>query len=148
MNQEILRAEITDIPVLCKMMKDFYAIDHYPFNENLVTKNFEIFIENGKYGECFKIISEEQIAGYIILTKYFSFEFGGEILFLDELYIKPEYQGKSLGKKSLEFVKDYSAEKKFPVVLLEIENHNEKAKKLYEHYGFQKHKRSLMILKN
>ena len=47
MNQEILRAEITDIPVLCKMMKDFYAIDHYPFNENLVTKNFEIFESSG-----------------------------------------------------------------------------------------------------
>lgn len=131
MNQEILRAQITDIPVLCKMMKDFYAIDHYPFNENLLLRDdFETF------------------AIFVIFNKYFSFEFGGEILFLDELYIKPEYQGKSLGKKSLEFVKDYSAEKKFPVVLLEIENHNEKAKKLYEHYGFQKHKRSLMILKN
>ncbi len=148
MNQNIIKALHSDIGELTAMMKDFYAIDHYPFNENLVAENFERFIENEKYGECFKIICEQEIAGYIILAKYFSFEFGGEILFLDELYVKPEFQGKSLGKRAMEFVKDYSAEKKFPVVLLEIENHNEKAKKLYEHYGFQNHKRSLMILKN
>ncbi|PZU82532.1 MAG: N-acetyltransferase [Chryseobacterium sp.] len=148
MNHQILKANIPDIPELCQMMKDFYAIDLYPFDENITTENFVKFINNNYYGECFKIVFEDQIAGYIILAKYFSFEFGGEILFLDELYVKPEYQGKSLGKKALEFVKDYSVENNFKIVLLEIENHNEKAKKLYEHYGFQNHKRSLMILKN
>jgi len=148
MNQEILKANLSDIPELSKMMKDFYAIDFYPFDEKLTAENFQKFINEEKYGDCFKILLDDEIAGYIILVKYFSFEFGGEILFLDELYVKPEFQGKSLGKKALEFVKDYSVENDFKVVLLEIENHNEKAKKLYEHYGFQNHKRSLMILKN
>ncbi|GGG49009.1 GNAT family N-acetyltransferase [Epilithonimonas arachidiradicis] len=148
MNPEILKANISDIPELCEMMKDFYAIDLYPFDKEVTTDNFVKFINNDNYGHCFKVVFEGEIAGYIILAKYFSFEFGGEILFLDELFIKPEFQGKSLGKKALEFVKDYSVENNFKVVLLEIENHNDKAKKLYEHYGFQNHKRSLMILKN
>ena len=148
MNHEILKVNIPDIPELCQMMKDFYAIDFYPFDEKTTKDNFEKFINNDNYGNCFKIVFEGEIAGYIILAKYFSFEFGGEILFLDELFVKPEFQGKSLGKKALEFVKDYSFENDFKVVLLEIENHNEKAKKLYEYYGFQNHKRSLMILKN
>lgn len=148
MNYEILKAKTTDISELSQMMKDFYAIDLYPFDEKVTNENFQKFINEQKYGDCFKILFEGQIAGYIILVKYFSFEFGGEILFLDELFIKPEFQGKSLGKKALEFVKDYSFENGFKVVLLEIENHNDKAKKLYEHYGFQNHKRSLMILKN
>lgn len=148
MNYEILKANLSDIPELSRMMKDFYAIDFYPFDEKVTTDNLQKFITEDKYGSCFKIIFEGKIAGYIILVKYFSFEFGGEILFLDELFIKPEFQGKSLGKKALEFVKDYSTENQFKVVLLEIENHNDKAKKLYEHYGFQNHKRSLMILKN
>ncbi|WDF45187.1 GNAT family N-acetyltransferase [Chryseobacterium sp. KACC 21268] len=148
MNYEILKAKTADIPELSQMMKDFYAIDLYPFDEKVTTENFAKFINEEKYGDCFKICFEGEIAGYIILVKYFSFEFGGEILFLDELFIKPEFQGKSLGKKALEFVKDYSFENGSKVVLLEIENHNDKAKKLYEHYGFQNHKRSLMILKN
>ena len=130
------------------MMKDFYAIDFYPFDEKITKNNFDKFINDNRYGECFKIVFDEQIAGYIILANYFSFEFGGEILFLDELYIKHEFQGKSLGKKALEFVKDYSVKNNFSVVLLEIENHNDRAKSLYERYGFQNHKRSLMILKN
>jgi ribosomal protein S18 acetylase RimI-like enzyme len=148
MNHEILKAAFSDIPELSQMMKDFYTIDLYPFDEKVTIANFEKFISDEKYGSCFKILFEGQIAGYIILIKYFSFEFGGEILFLDELFVKPEFQGKSLGKKALEFVTNYSVENQFKVVLLEIENHNVKAKKLYEHYGFQNHKRSLMILKN
>jgi GNAT superfamily N-acetyltransferase len=99
MNHEILKANISDIPDLCQMMKDFYATDLYPFDEKTTTDNFVRFINNHHYGECFKIVFEQQIAGYIILAKYFSFEFGGEILFLDELFVKPEFQGKSLGKK-------------------------------------------------
>lgn len=148
MNHEIIKSTLSDIPELSQMMRDFYAIDLYPFDEKVTNENFAKFITEEKYGGCFKIVFEGQIDGYFILVKYFSFEFGGEILFLDELYVKPEFQGKSLGKKALEFVKDYSVENNFKVVLLEIENHNDKAKKLYEHYGFQNHKRSLMILKN
>jgi len=148
MNYEILKAEISDIPELSQMMKDFYAIDFYTFDEQKTKDNLGKFINNENYGNCFKIIFEGEIAGYIILAKFFSFEFGGEILFLDELFVKLEFQGKSLGKKALAFVKDYSVKNNFKVVLLEIENHNEKARKLYEHYGFENHKRSLMILKN
>ncbi len=148
LNYRISHAEIKDIPDLCYMMRDFYAIDFYPFDATVAENNFVKFLKDGNFGYCFKIIFEGKIAGYFILARYFSFEFGGEILFLDELFIKPEFQGKSLGKKALEFVKDFSAEHNFKVVLLEIENHNEKAKKLYEHYGFQNHKRSLMILMN
>ncbi|MCG2792690.1 MAG: GNAT family N-acetyltransferase [Weeksellaceae bacterium] len=148
MNHEVLKAKYSDIPQLSQMMKDFYAIDFYPFDEKLTNENFEKFMNGDKYGDCFKIVFQGQIAGYLILVKYFSFEFGGEILFLDELFVKPEFRGKSLGKKALEFVKNYSVENGFKAVLLEIENHNGKAKKLYEHYGFQNHKRSLMILKN
>lgn len=148
MNHDILKASLSDIPQLSQMMRDFYAIDLYPFDEKLTVANFQKFMSEEKYGACFKIISEGSIAGYTILLRTFSFEFGGEILFLDELYVKPEFQGKALGKKALEFVKRYSVENQFKAVLLEIENHNERARKLYEQYGFQHHKRSVMILKN
>ena len=147
MKHEIIKANLSDIPELSGLMKDFYAIDFYPFDEKVTNENFINFISEDKYGDCFKILSEGEIAGYIILIKYFSFEFGGVILFLDELFVKPEFQGKSLGKKALEFVKNYSIENNFKIVLLEIENHNEKAKRLYENYGFQNHKRNLMIFK-
>ena len=121
---------------------------NYPFDSKLASENFKRFIDSPGYGSCFKILYEGETAGYIILVKYFSFEFGGEILFLDELYVKPDFQGKSLGKSALGFVKNYAVENHYKVVMLEIENHNERAKQLYEHYGFQNHKRSLMILKN
>ena len=137
-----------NIKDILPMMKDFYELDNYPFDEKSAWRNFQKFIENPDFGKAFLISENQQIAGYFILVNFFSFEFGGNIWFLDELYIDSKFQGKSLGKKTVDFVKNLAKENKISVVFLEVENHNERAIKLYEKSGFAKHKRSLMILRN
>lgn len=137
-----------NIKDILPMMKNFYALDNYAFDEKLALKNFQKFIDNPDLGKAFLISFENQIAGYIILVNFFSFEFGGKIWFLDELYIDSGFQGKSIGKKAIDFIRNLAGENQIPVILLEVENHNERAIKLYEKFGFEKHKRSVMILKN
>ena len=131
-----------------RMMKDFYAIDNYPIDEKLSLKNFEFFVENPSAGKAYLINYGIEPAGYIIVVKIFSFEFGGYIWLLDELYVDPRFQGKSIGKKAVDFIIQESKKQHIPVVLLEVENHNHRAISLYENNGFEMHKRSLMILKN
>lgn len=141
-----LKAE--HIPEVLELMKDFYAIDNYPIDKEISQQNFQYFINQPSAGKSFVITCDNQIAGYIIIAKIFSFEFGGYIWLLDELYIDDKYRGKSIGKIAVDFIKAKSLEEHIPVVLLEVENHNERAVHLYESKGFEKHKRSLMILNN
>lgn len=144
MSLKIDVAKINEIDALMPMMKDFYAIDNYPFDTELTRKNFEIFINNSNLGQCFLLKDDSRIVGYMILNFLFSFEFGGMMCFLDELYVKPEAQGKKYGGKAVEFAQNFAKEKDLKMMFLEIENHNERAMHLYKKLGFEMHKRSIM----
>lgn len=137
-----------DIEVLLVLMTDFYAIDGYPIDPEITRKNFVHFIENPNLGQSFIIEHDGKVAGYIILNFLFSFEFGGTIAFLDELYVDSNFQGKGLGKLGVAFSQEFAKEKDLNILFLEVELHNERAIELYKKYNFKPHHRNLMIWKN
>lgn len=126
-------------------MVHFYAIDGYPINPEKTEILFKNFIENPHLGSCFLIKDESHICGYVLLIRFFSFEMGGYVLLLDELYISPEFQGKGIGKATMAFIKEYAKENDFKKIVLEVEPHNSNAIRLYEKEQFRKHKRDLML---
>lgn len=136
--------ESTEIDLIVGMMEDFYAIDNYTIDSAVSKRNFELFIGDPKLGQAFLIISDGEIAGYIIIVYFFSFEFQGKVAILDELYIRKEHRGKGLGKSGVQFAQDFATEQKCKLMFLEVEPHNEPAKKLYHSEGFALHPRQLM----
>lgn len=128
------------------MMRDFYAIDNYPFKETETRDNFHKFCANPELGQAFLLFNNEhEIIGYVIMAYLFSFEFGGRIAFLDELFLTEKVRGQGYGKVAVDFVKEFAAEKQLKVVMLEIERHNRNAYDLYISKGFKEHYRNLMI---
>ena len=142
---EELKSE--NINTIVQLMSDFYAIDNYPIDVQLAKRNFEYFIQQPQLGRVFEIRYENAIVGYILFATLFSFEFGGTIAFLDELYISEKMRGKGLGKKAVEFAKNFANEQDYKVLYLEVEPHNEKAQELYKKSEFKSHHRGLMIYK-
>lgn len=134
-----------DIEILVAMMQDFYAIDGYPINAEVSKGLFQNFIENQNSGRAWLIESNGEVAGYVILTFIFSFEFGGWIAFVDELYIKESFRGKGIGKSSIDFIKQEAHRLELKLLYLEVEHHNSNAKKLYLDKGFTAHKRQLLV---
>ena len=74
------------------------------------------------------------VAGYALTVSYPSQEFGGEVLWIDELFVKPEYRGKKLGGEFLDFAAN-SAKK--VLLRLEVEQDNQRAIALYKAKGFE-----------
>ena len=140
-------SKISDIETLSSMMKDFYAIDNYPISIEKSKVLLNEFIENENLGKSYLIYKEEKIAGYFIITYVFSFEYGGRIAFLDELYIKSEFRNQGIGNDAIEFLKTKTKALNINLIYLEIENHNEKAQNLYLKHNFEMHNRKLMKLK-
>lgn len=136
-----------DIDTITLMMQDFYAIDGYAMSVEASKKLFAEFLLDGNLGKAWLIFSDGTIAGYLILTFIFSFEYGGRIGFLDELYIKEEMRGKGIGKKAIAFVQEEARKAHVKTMYLEVEPHNEKAQQLYLASGFEMHKRKLMQYK-
>ena len=139
--------EITDISTITQMMQDFYAIDNYPMDVEVAKELFQEFISNENLGKSWLIYSENEIVGYIILTFIFSFEYGGKIAFVDELFIKETARGKGIGKEAIQFIQREVPKLSLKLLYLEVEPHNENAQKLYLAHDFEFHNRKLMKYK-
>ena len=139
--------EIADIEIITQMMQDFYAIDNYPMDVEVTKTLFQEFISNEHLGKSWLIYSENEIVGYIILTFIFSFEYGGKIAFVDELFIKETARGKGFGKEAIQFIQQEVPKLSLKLLYLEVEPHNENAQKLYLAHDFVIHNRKLMKYK-
>ena len=139
---KILKA--SEIDTITSMMRDFYAIDNYPIDVEVSKKLFHEFISDEKLGKCWLIYNNEALVGYVILTFIFSFEHKGKIAFLDELYIKEIARGIGIGRQTIEFIKQQALINNVKLLYLEVENHNEKAQKLYLSSNFEVHNRKLL----
>ncbi len=139
--------EIADIEIITLMMQDFYAIDNYPMDVEVTKTLFQEFISNEHLGKSWLIYSENEIVGYIILTFIFSFEYGGKIAFVDELFIKETARGKGIGKEAIQFIQTEVPKLSLKLLYLEVEPHNENAQKLYLAHDFELHNRKLMKYK-
>ena len=139
--------EIVDIEIITQMMQDFYAIDNYPMDVEVTKTLFQEFISNEHLGKSWLMYSENEIVGYIILTFIFSFEYGGKIAFLDELFIKETARGKGFGKEAIQFIQGEVPKLSLKLLYLEVEPHNENAQKLYLAHDFELHNRKLMKYK-
>ena len=139
--------EIADIEIITQMMQDFYVIDNYPMDVEVTKTLFQEFISNEHLGKSWLIYSENEIVGYIILTFIFSFEYGGKIAFVDELFIKETARGKGFGKEAIQFIQQEVPKLSLKLLYLEVEPHNENAQKLYLAHDFELHNRKLMKYK-
>ena len=139
--------EIADIEIITQMMQDFYAIDNYPMDVEVAKTLFQEFISNEHLRKSWLIYSEYEIVGYIILTFIFSFEYGGKIAFVDELFIKETARGKGFGKEAIQFIQSEVSKLSLKLLYLEVEPHNENAQKLYLAHDFELHNRKLMKYK-
>lgn len=74
------------------------------------------------------------IAGYAMLAKSFSTEFGMPCVWVEDIYIKPEHRGKGFGKELFAYL-----ERNYPAhaIRLEVEEENENAVGLYKKCGFK-----------
>jgi len=88
----------------------------------------------------------EAHAGYAILVFYWSNEYGGNILNIDELYIKKEYRGKGLASGFFRYLA--GAYKDIAALAVETTPSNEIALSLYGRLGFEVSPNKHLLLRN
>lgn len=137
----------SDLDLVVAMMREFYAIDGYPMDEHRSRQLFAEFIQDENLGKCWLILADGDVVGYVILTFVFSFEFGGKIAFVDELYLSDRARGKGIGRETVSFIKAEAKLLDVKMLYLEVEHHNTLAQKLYLSGGFTEHKRKFMQLR-
>lgn len=130
--------------VLLEMIHALYNEDPEgePIDEVKISKTINEFRKNPQKLTIKMFMLNDEVIGYAILVYYWSNEYGGNILSVDELYIKEGYRNKGIGTSFLNTI----AERK-DIVALQIETtpSNEKAFIYYKGLGFTPSKNNHLI---
>jgi GNAT superfamily N-acetyltransferase len=130
-------ADFTHGEAVAAMMKQLYEedrserdVDHSKFPANI-----EYLVAHPAAGQIVLFCESGEVRGYALLVPYWSNEFGGRLLFVDELFVVAEFRGRGIGRS---FFRYLERERPFgPVALaLGVNSGNERARRLYESLGF------------
>ncbi|GAL86483.1 hypothetical protein MYP_3712 [Sporocytophaga myxococcoides] len=148
MNISYREFEDADRMKVVSMIQDFYNDDPSGKNktEEQIDKTFEAFKKHPDYGSIKIFRDGNRIVGYCIIVYFYSNEYGGLILNIDELYVIPEYRGKGISSDFVRYLKERK-DIEFVAMELEVLPYNVRALKLYEKLGFIKSDRSYLMLK-
>ena len=120
------------------MASEFYDSDAvliHPSKDHF-TATFDELMRSDTYAECFIFELDGKTAGYSLLAKTFSQEAGGIVMWIEEIYVSPEFRSRGIGSAFLEHLIK-SRDKSVRRLRLEAEKENEGAIKLYRSLGFE-----------
>lgn len=136
-----------DREIVVPMVEQFYttdAVDH-PVPWETLSRAFDAVADPQQtLVRGILMLEDNRPVGYIYLTFCYSCEVGGLCIFLEELFVLPECQGRGLGKQAMDYI---SAE--YPDcrrIRLEVTQVNQQAIRLYERCGFTYLKYDQMVL--
>ena len=144
MQPEFRLANPTDIDTIMEFMRQFYAIDQYPLDEQAARTTLEKIVGDPSLGRVWLINHEDEGIGYIIVTFGYSLEYHGRDAFIDELFVTASYRNQGIGTKAIQFALEASPELGIHALHLEVERTNTAGQALYRKFGFENHDRFLM----
>lgn len=119
------------------MMHALYAEDEAvsPVDQSRFAANVEFLVFHPSSGSIVLFRERETLVGYALLIPYWSNEFGGTLLYVDELFVVPEARRRGIGTAFLILIEKH---RPFEAVALalEVSPGNASARRLYQSIGF------------
>ena len=127
--------QAADKPCVMDMMRTFYASPAVSTNgsEEIFSADIDSCVSDSPYAEGYIIESGGAVAGYAMIAKSWSTEFGKPCLWIEDIYLQAPYRGQGLGKLFFDFLADKYTD---CIFRLEVEQENRQALRLYQKCGF------------
>ena len=124
-----------DKEMIIDMMRVFYASPAVLSNgsEEIFEADVENCVNDSPYLEGFVFEENGEVQGYGMIARSFSTEFGKLCIWVEDLYLKPEYRGLGIGTKFFEYLEQTYTD---CIFRLEVEEENERAIRVYKKNGF------------
>lgn len=135
-----------DREIYLQLATEFYESDAVLHNipAEHISGTFEEMTTSDRYAEGYFFEVDHSIAGYALLAKTYSQEAGGEVLWIEEIYIRPEFRSRGLGREFFQYLEDNKSDR-VKRIRLEVEEDNALAVSLYERLGYERLEYDQMI---
>lgn len=132
---KIRRIEAKDKEAFLAMSRDFYVSDAVLHNipEEYHESCFAELMRSEDYARAYILTLGGDTAGYALLSLSYSREAGGLCLWIEELYVLPQFQGRGAAHIFFKWLEENIPAARYR---LETEPDNHKAKKLYKSLGY------------
>ena len=126
----------TDRQLFLTLMDEFYHSDAvlHPTPAAYHINTFEEIMRSDRYLLAYILEHDNKTAGYALLSRSFSPEVGGTVIWIEEIYIRENFRSQGLGSEFFDWL-----EKEIPAARyrLEIEPDNQRAAELYRRRGYK-----------
>jgi GNAT superfamily N-acetyltransferase len=127
-----------DLPDLERMIFALYQEDVYgeTISRPKIQRTVQELLKYPEKGAITVFCIDDAIVGYAIVIYCWSNEYGGNIAFIDEFYVKPPWRGKGIGTSFLEYLAKVKPGD-LKGLQLEVTPRNEKTFAYYSRQGFE-----------
>lgn len=148
MNTSYRLARLMDAEELTIMSMELYkeVSNKKDFTENKIVATLRFYEQHTDMGEVLMIDYDGKLAGYSVIFRFWSHEYGGVIVGVDELYIKKKFRRQGTAKQFINLL--MATERSNPqFVGIELEAHytNTVAHKLFSTIGIPKNDNSFYL---
>ena len=128
-------AEACDKSAFLEMSREFYSSDAvlHAVDPSFHEKAFAELLRSGTYLTCVVLECGDRVAGYALLSKMFSREAGGMVVWIEEIYVRSAFRGRGVGGAFFAWLRENVPAIRYR---LEVEPSNARAQSLYRRLGF------------
>ena len=128
-------ADACDKRAFLEMSREFYSSDAvlHAVDPSFHEKAFAELLRSGTYLTCFVFECGDRVAGYALLSKMFSREAGGMVVWIEEIYVRSAFRGRGVSGAFFAWLRANVPAIRYR---LEVEPSNERAQSLYRRLGF------------
>ncbi|TDM00227.1 MAG: N-acetyltransferase [Flavobacteriaceae bacterium] len=147
MDYKIRKLEENDLPTLVELCREHAEYENSEYNP----KGKEVQLKNAIFSQnpdlyCYVIESEGEIGGYFSFTFDFSTWDAKDFLYLDCLFLRPNFRGVKIGEAVFERLKRIAIENRCVNIQWQTPTFNHRAIKFYDKIGaLGKDKRRFVI---
>ena len=121
-----------------EMAEEFYSSDAvlHQVPRSYFEKTADEVLRSDAYAEIYLLEYEGEPAGYGLTARTYSQEAGGQVLWIEELYIRKKFRSKGLGREFFSWLEEKNRGK-IARFRLEVEEENSRAIALYKRLGYE-----------
>jgi GNAT superfamily N-acetyltransferase len=132
----IRKTKIEDIPLILSFIKELAEYEKLSGEVSATEETLKDYLFGiHKYAEVFIAEYEKKPAGHVLFFHNFSTFKGKPGIYIEDLYVKPQYRGKGIGKALISFIIELAKKRNCERVEWVVLNWNEPAINFYNNAG-------------